>query len=79
MTSLTENLLIDDARVRQHRIVDTLVDAFAPLMAADPAAFRNKFRKMAADPFAFYRVVFYRGSNCLFYADVAALEEPVGR
>jgi hypothetical protein len=52
---------------RSAQIVDTLVDAFADLMAADPAAFRTKFRKMAADPFAFYR-----GSACLFYADVAA-------
>jgi uncharacterized protein (DUF2252 family) len=40
-------------------------------MAADPVAFRTKFRKMAADPFAFYR-----GSACLFYADVAELEDP---
>ena len=30
-------------------------------MAADPLAFRTKFRKMAADPLAFYR-----GSACLF-------------
>ena len=37
------------------------------VMAADPDAFRTKFRKMAAEPFAFYR-----GSACLFYADVAA-------
>jgi uncharacterized protein (DUF2252 family) len=33
-------------------------------MVADPDAFRQKFRKMAAGPFAFYR-----GSACLFYAD----------
>ena len=52
-------------------IVDTLVTAFADLMAADPAAFRTKFRKMAADPFAFYR-----GSACLFYADVAERDDP---
>jgi uncharacterized protein (DUF2252 family) len=52
-------------------IVDTLVGAFADLMAADPAAFRTKFRKMAADPFAFYR-----GSACLFYADVAQRDDP---
>ena len=52
-------------------IVDTLVTAFDDLMAADPAAFRTKFRKMAADPFAFYR-----GSACLFYADVAGREDP---
>ena len=39
-------------------------------MAADADAFRTKFRKMAADPFAFYR-----GSACLFYADMATLED----
>lgn len=60
-----------DANARTTRIVDTLVDAFADLMAADPAAFRVKFRKMAADPFAFYR-----GSACLFYADVAERDDP---
>jgi uncharacterized protein (DUF2252 family) len=52
-------------------IVDRLAEAFADLMAADPAAFRTKFRKMAADPFAFYR-----GSAAVFYADVARREDP---
>jgi uncharacterized protein (DUF2252 family) len=56
---------------RSGHIVDTLVTAFDDLMAADPAAFRTKFRKMAADPFAFYR-----GSACLFYDDVARREDP---
>jgi uncharacterized protein (DUF2252 family) len=56
---------------RQQEIVDVLVEAFAPLIEADPAAFRRKFRKMAGDPFAFYR-----GSACLFYADVAGAEDP---
>ncbi|MEX5721099.1 DUF2252 domain-containing protein [Geodermatophilus maliterrae] len=51
-------------------IVDVLVDAFSELMAADADAFRTKFRKMAADPFAFYR-----GSACLFYADMDVLED----
>ena len=46
-------------------IVETLREAFAPLMKADPAAFRTKYRKMASDPHAFYR-----GSACLFYCDV---------
>ncbi|NHA69078.1 DUF2252 domain-containing protein [Phycicoccus flavus] len=46
-------------------IVTSLREAFGPLMEADPRAFRTKFRKMARDPFAFYR-----GSACLFYADV---------
>ncbi|MHA6617460.1 DUF2252 domain-containing protein [Pseudonocardia sp. DLS-67] len=56
---------------RAERIVDTLVGAFSDLMSADPGAFRTKFRKMAADPFAFYR-----GSACLFYADVAERDDP---
>ena len=53
----------DERRTQQ--IIDVLDEAFAPLMEADPAAFRVKYRKMAADPFAFYR-----GTACLFYADV---------
>ncbi|MGY1814236.1 DUF2252 domain-containing protein [Blastococcus sp. SYSU D00820] len=55
---------------RSRLIVEVLVEAFADLMAADPDAFRTKFRKMAADPFAFYR-----GSACLFYADMAGLDD----
>jgi uncharacterized protein (DUF2252 family) len=46
-------------------IVDVLTREFGELMAQDPAAFRRKFRKMAASPFAFYR-----GSAALFYADL---------
>lgn len=45
-------------------IIDVLTREFGELMAQDPAAFRRKFRKMAASPFAFYR-----GSASLFYAD----------
>ncbi|HET8682290.1 MAG TPA: DUF2252 domain-containing protein, partial [Micromonosporaceae bacterium] len=48
-------------------ITDVLVAEFGQLMALDPAAFRRKFRKMAATPFAFYR-----GSASLFYADMTA-------
>ena len=59
---------------RESFIVDCLVEAFSDLMKADPDAFRTKFRKMAADPFAFYR-----GSACVFYADVAEPRGPVGR
>ena len=55
---------------RQVKIVDVLVDAFSGLMDADPEAFRQKFRKMAAGPFAFYR-----GSACLFYADMEREED----
>ncbi|GAA3910362.1 DUF2252 domain-containing protein [Actinoplanes auranticolor] len=45
-------------------IIDVLTREFGDFMALDPAAFRRKFRKMAASPFAFYR-----GSASLFYAD----------
>ena len=55
---------------RQTKIVGVLVDAFSGLMAADPDAFRHKFRKMAAGPFAFYR-----GSAPLFYADMEGEED----
>jgi uncharacterized protein (DUF2252 family) len=56
---------------RSDLIVATLDDAFAPLMESDPAAFRAKYRKMARDPHAFFR-----GTACLFDADVTALEDP---
>jgi uncharacterized protein (DUF2252 family) len=59
-----------DTDERSRQIVDVLVDAFSDLMEADAEAFRTKFRKMAADPFAFYR-----GSACLFYADMTAMED----
>ena len=69
--------IVDEARQhgspdgrRQAKIVDVLVDAFSELMVADPDAFRTKFRKMAANPFAFYR-----GSAPLFYADVDGEED----
>ena len=55
---------------RTELILATLTEAFEPLMKADAGAFRTKFRKMAADPFAFYR-----GSACLFYADMRELED----
>jgi uncharacterized protein (DUF2252 family) len=59
-----------DGDARREHIVTVLADAFEDLIEADPRAFRRKFRKMAADPFAFYR-----GSACLFYADVAELDD----
>jgi uncharacterized protein (DUF2252 family) len=63
--------LVTSDSERQEHIVETLVDAFSTLIEADPVAFRRKFRRMAADPFAFYR-----GSAPLFYADVERLEDP---
>lgn len=60
-----------DDGTRTDTIIGVLEAAFAPLMAADPVAFRGKFRKMAAEPFAFYR-----GTACLFYADVTGEDDP---
>jgi len=56
---------------RGKEIIRVLEDAFDELMRADPQAFRVKFRKMAADPFAFFR-----GAACLFYADVTKMKDP---
>jgi uncharacterized protein (DUF2252 family) len=49
---------------RSSFLLDVLMAEFGESIKRDPAAFRRKFRKMAASPFAFYR-----GSACLFYAD----------
>ena len=51
--------------------MDVLTSEFGELMAADPGAFERKFRKMAANAFAFYR-----GSACLFYSDVHGTDDP---
>ncbi|GIF76691.1 DUF2252 domain-containing protein [Asanoa siamensis] len=55
---------MNDERRSSH-LLDVLTTEFGQLMALDPAAFRRKFRKMAASPFAFYR-----GSAAVFYADL---------
>ncbi|PWE07090.1 DUF2252 domain-containing protein [Streptomyces sp. BSE7F] len=52
---------------RGEEILAVLDTAFGELLAADPAAFRVKFRKMAASAFAFYR-----GTASLFYHDLSA-------
>ena len=53
---------------RSATIVRVLDEAFAPMMEAAPGAFRTRFRKMARDPFAFYR-----GTAALFYDDLEHL------
>ena len=55
------------AEHRGEEILAVFDTAFGRLLAADPAAFRVKFRKMAASAFAFYR-----GTACLFYHDLDA-------
>ncbi|MGY4971518.1 DUF2252 domain-containing protein [Streptomyces nigrescens] len=54
-----------DAAQRGEEILAVFDTAFGELLAADPSAFRVKFRKMAASAFAFYR-----GTACLFYRDL---------
>ncbi|WP_066360865.1 DUF2252 domain-containing protein [Herbidospora mongoliensis] len=51
---------------RSQFILDVLMGEFGDSIGREPGAFRAKFRKMAASPFAFYR-----GSACLFYADLS--------
>jgi uncharacterized protein (DUF2252 family) len=55
------------AEQRGEEILSVFDTAFGRLLAADPAAFRVKFRKMAASAFAFYR-----GTAALFYHDLQA-------
>ncbi|WP_137989947.1 DUF2252 domain-containing protein [Streptomyces vilmorinianum] len=69
------------AAQRGEQILAVFDTAFGELLAADPAAFRVKFRKMAGSAFAFYR-----GTASLFYADLDAekhggpyLDERTGR
>ena len=45
----------DAAEERGEQILEVFDTAFGELLAADPAAFQVKFRKMAASAFAFYR------------------------
>lgn len=55
-------------------IVDCLQSMYAERMAATPDAFRRRFRKMARDPYAFYR-----GSAILFFTDVGPSGAYAGR
>ena len=71
MLPTTDSIRGESPKQRQQFIIDTFVECFGDLMQADADAFRGKFRKMAATPFAFYR-----GSAGLFYADVAGEDDP---
>src|SRR5438105_7961469 len=71
MPSVVATIRDTSPKERQRFIIDTFVDAFGDVMKNDPDAFRGKFRKMSATPFAFYR-----GSASLFYADMAHEDDP---
>jgi uncharacterized protein (DUF2252 family) len=74
MTSVIDRIRAEDADARRAEIVQDFVSAYRDLMAADADAWRGKFRKMAATPFAFYR-----GSACVFYADMAHEDDPFAK
>ena len=79
MSGIADKIRGEAPEKREKFIVDVFSDAFKDLSANDADAFRGKFRKMAANAFAFYR-----GSACLFYADVSREESeftkgPAGR
>lgn len=71
MAAVTDQIRGESPEKRQQYIVDTFCAAYGELMQADPDAWRGKYRKMAATPFAFYR-----GSAALFYADMARDDDP---
>jgi uncharacterized protein (DUF2252 family) len=56
---------------RSDHIVSCLEEGLAHLIDRDPEAFRRRFRRMAKEPFAFFR-----GSTPLFYSDVSAIDDP---
>lgn len=69
--SMLEGLPDLAAGEREALVVQALTDRFGSLMVHNTAAFRAKFRTMAASPYAFYR-----GSACLFYADLGREPDP---
>ncbi|KGN41476.1 DUF2252 domain-containing protein [Knoellia aerolata] len=56
---------------RRQVIVDVLRESFGEAMAAEPTAYRAKFRSMAHDPHSFYR-----GAAGVFYRDVTRMDAP---
>jgi uncharacterized protein (DUF2252 family) len=69
-----DTLREENPQRREQFLVGVFEDAFGDLAHRDAAAFREKFRKMASSAFAFYR-----GSACLFYADVVRLDDVFAR
>lgn len=62
---------VREADSRRDAIVAAFDAAFGVAAGRAPEAFDHKFRKMAASPYAFYR-----GSACLFYADLVGEPDP---
>jgi uncharacterized protein (DUF2252 family) len=71
MSSVIDTIRSESPEQREQFIVDAFGAAFGDLLRAQPDAMRGKFRKMAASAFTFYR-----GSACLYYADMARDSDP---
>jgi hypothetical protein len=56
---------------RSEFIINTFTNFFNDGILTNPTAFRSRFRKMAANPFNFYR-----GSAVLFYQDLKIDKDP---
>lgn len=70
MTTIISTIPSAQEQVRQAYIVDVFVDGFGRMIKDDPAAWKSKFRKMSATPFAFFR-----GSAALFLRDMVDLND----
>jgi uncharacterized protein (DUF2252 family) len=66
MPDITDRIRREKPEQRQKFIIDLFCKHCGEQMQANPTAWRSKFRKMAASPFAFYR-----GSAILFFSDLA--------
>ena len=65
MPTYHQESLVNKTKERQRKIVSLFQKYFGNQMEENPKDWRTKFRKMAANPFAFYR-----GSAILFYQDL---------
>ena len=66
MPPIIDQIRTERPEQRQQFIIDALQTYYGDLIRAAPAAWRGRFRKMAATPYSFYR-----GSVGLFYADLS--------
>ena len=62
----------DDVRIKF--VIDTFIKCFGDDISRNKSAFKGRFRKMAANPFNFYR-----GSAVVFYHDLQEEQDPWAR
>jgi uncharacterized protein (DUF2252 family) len=71
MSDIIHRIRGEKPEQRQKFIIDLFDRHCGEQIRANPKAWRGKFRKMAASPFAFYR-----GSAILFFSDLADEQDP---